>query len=204
MQQLQVHSDGANGGNCGENVGMSSGSGGSGARNSKRCGIARFTDASDVPGLANHRHLGSASEAGIVAVLVPPPPKVVAPLAVPGTSSGQKQHQQNRQPQTTSPSMVIELGEDRFALTEALLYGSSHRFSHTRRPVQGMKLSGAAGVIGALCSLAEAIYPAGLGASGRSLHSNDQLAPLMTARQLVLAGEGALLKGLCSRIGWDI
>ena len=57
-------------------------------------------------------------------------------------------------------------------------------------------------MIGALCGLAEAIF--GAGGAARSLHSSDQLAALTTARQFVLAGEGALLQGLCPRISWEL
>lgn len=160
---------------------------------SKRCGIARFADDSDTLRIADHGHAGSIGEAGMVVLMVKPKPEAV------------KEHQEGQQQERCS-SMVIELGEDRFALTEALLYGRSHGRSyddrHFRPAVQTAPSGGAAGVIGALCGLAEAIF--GAGGAGRSLHSSDQLAALTTARQFVLAGEGALLQGLCPRISWEL
>jgi hypothetical protein len=172
-------------------------SGGTDNGSSKRCGIARFTN-NNALGLASLNGADGAGEAGIVVVMVKPTP-TATPLAKCKTAlPGQQQQQQ----QQTCPSMVVELGEDRFTLTEALLYGRSHTRSHRQRHAGPPVQTGAAGVIGALCSLAEAIF--GAGGTGRSLHSSDQLAALASARQFVLAGEGALLQGLCSRIGWEL
>ncbi len=170
-----------------------------GGTGSKRCGIARFADESNALSFAGHNLAAGAGEAGIVVVMVKPKPTTTPLDSAKYTTalSGQQQQQQQ-----TCPSMVVELGEDRFSLTEALLYGHSHSRSRSHRHAGPLVESGAAGVIGALCSLAEAIF--GVGNTGRSLYSGDQLAALARARQFVLAGEGALLQGLCSRIGWEL
>ena len=198
MQQLRVHADrlaaSASASTAAHDVQVGI---------SKRCGIARFADDRDTFRISDHSHAGSIGEPGIVVLMMKQKPALNVPM--PSFRGGAKEHQKDQQ-QELCPSMVIELGEDRFALTEGLLYGRSigrsYDDTHSRRAVQTAPNGGAAGVIGALCGLAEAIF--GAGGAGRSLHSSDQLAALTAARQFVLAGEGALLQGLCSRISWEL
>lgn len=195
LQQLRVRAS-ANGSANGIRAAHVSASGGPGS--SIRRGIARFSDASDTARVGSRIHADTAGDPGILAVLVKPQQQQ-AP------SPHSKALPEQRQQQERCPSVVIELGEQRFALTEALLYGCGHRYGHASGPVEAAARGGSAGVIGALWNLAESIFGVGSSCgSGRSLHNSDQLAALTTARQLVLAGEGALLQGLCSRIGWEL
>jgi hypothetical protein len=191
---------------------------GSSGSNAKSRGIARFIGREDIRGLGGSSKRGGGGGTGSSILVAAVPPKASSPASGPQQQQQEEPGQEEARRQRP-PSLVIELGEDRFALTEALLHGHSHSSrrhlitmndndpsSNMTQAAQMYQVGGATGIIGAVCTLAEDIFGAasGNGSNSRSLHSSDDLASLTSARQFVLAGEGALLQGLSSRLGWEL
>ena len=179
-------------------------------------GISRFMPAQDARGLrpGGARAVASSISVAMRAVAVdpsspssPPPATAAAAAATAATSAtaaatgasssaavapGNGPAATTTAAASVSSSLVVELGEDRFSCCEALLNGR-RVFAGGGAAARG----GAAGLMGALTQLADEICDT-------SRYSDGELAELAGARQLVLAGEGALFQGLPSRLAWEV